>query len=189
MKIFYLIIITFFLTSSSAFAQYKEMLKNNQNAIGMQNALQELLMKQGEITRQDYDNFWNKIGINSRQEKERAIASIKKNFVLIQEYNREMWNCAETAWYSSKVPPCPKAQEKLSLLKKDAKMTEQFELFKIIEENFTNIIYASANKGDIKGKDGVNFGKISLEIIKTSRDNIEKILNRFNKILVTEFKD
>jgi hypothetical protein len=80
MKIFRLIIILFFLSNSNAFAQYKELLKSNQNALGMQNALQELMMKQGNVTRQDYDNFLNKLVINSRQEKEMTINSIKKNF-------------------------------------------------------------------------------------------------------------
>ena len=83
MKIFRLIIILFFLSNSNAFAQYKELLKSNQNALGMQNALQELMLKQGNVTRQDYDNFWNKLGINSRQEKEMTINSIKKNFKLL----------------------------------------------------------------------------------------------------------
>lgn len=187
MKIFRLIIILFFLSNSNAFAQYKELLKSNQNALGMQNALQELMLKQGNVTRQDYDNFWNKLGINSRQEKEMTINSIKKNFLLIQEYNREMWSCAQTAWYTSKIPDCPKAQERLTTLKKNSKMKEQAELFKIIEENFDNILKASANKTEIKGKNGANYGKISLEIIISSKDNIDKILNRFNQVLVTDF--
>jgi hypothetical protein len=187
MKIIQLTIIALFLTFSSAFAQYNQLTKTNQDAMSMQNALQELMLKQDEITREDYNNFWSKVNANSPQEKARAIASIKKNFVLIQEYNREMWNCAETSWYSSKIDPCPKAQEKLASLKKDSKMKEQNDLFNIIEENLNNIIKSAANKTDIKGKDGTSFGKISIESIKSSRDNINKMLNRFDRVLVIEF--
>jgi hypothetical protein len=66
-------------------------------------------------------------------------------------------------------------------------MKEQEELFKIIEENFRNIITASANKTEIKGSNGANFGKITIESINNNRDNIEKTLNRFNQVLVIDF--
>jgi len=187
MKIIQLSIIAFFLTASSASAQYKQLVNSNSEALNMQKAMQELMMKQSEITREDYNNFWSKLGANSPQEKTRVIASIKKNFILIQEFNREMWNCAESAWYSSKLNLCPKAQEKLSALKQNAKMKEQFDLFNILEENLNNIIKSAANKTDIKGKDGTNFGKLSIESIRVSRDNIDKMLNRFDRVLVAEF--
>ena len=97
MKIIQLTIIALFLTASSAFAQYNQLIKTNQEAMSMQTALQELMLKQGEITREDYNNFWSKVNANSFQEKQRLISLIRKNFILIQEYNREMWNCAESA--------------------------------------------------------------------------------------------
>jgi|APGre2960657423_1045063.scaffolds.fasta_scaffold05540_2 membrane peptidoglycan carboxypeptidase len=187
MKIIQLTIIALFLTASSAFAQYNQLIKTNQEAMSMQTALQELMLKQGEITREDYNNFWSKVNANSFQEKQRLISLIRKNFILIQEYNREMWNCAESAWYSSKINTCTKAQEILTGLKKDAKMKEQLDLFNTIEENLNNVIKAAANKNEIKGKDGTSLGKITIEAIKNSRNNIDKILARFDRILSVEY--
>lgn len=188
MKILKFLIITICLSFSfNAFGQYQALVSQNQQALAMQNALQEVMLKQGNLTKKDYDDFWNKVGATTPQEKNKAIGSIKKSFLAIQEYNREMWICAEKAWMSSKIEPCAKAEEKIQLLKKDAKMKEQLQLIAIVEENFQKIIKSSANKTDMISKDGTNMGKLTLESIRFSRDNTQKTLDRFNQLLAVEF--
>ncbi len=189
MKIIHLIALFLFLSTEVVFAQYNQMHKQKEMTQEIQKVVHEILIKNGEITREDYNNFWNKVGANSPNEKEQYITSFKKNFLVIQEYNREMWNCAEKNWLASKTLPCPKAKEKIENMKKNMVMKEQLAMFSTIEEGFNSILKASANKTDIVSKDGINIGKISLETIRKSRDDSDKFLKKFNRILTMNFEE
>ena len=159
----------------------------DQQNSGIQGALQEIMLKQTKITRKDYDNFWQKVGINSPQEKEMAIASIKKNFITMQEYNREIWNCAEQAWYKSQVIKCSKADAIMNKFKEDNAMKDQGDLIKLIESSYQNIITAAATKQELTGKDGTKMGKLDLATIQASRKTVDDSLKKFDRILAVNF--
>ena len=175
--------------SSNAFANIQMNNKMAEDTIALQGILQEIMFKEGKVTRADYEKFWGRAGVSSIADKERVIASTKKSFVLMQEYTKEIWICAEKAWLSSKKLPCTKANEIIDRMKKLSGMTEQQELYKLIEKTYDEILDAAANKTPLKSPQNTTSTTLSLESIRIYRKSIEDSLEKINKILSVEFVD
>lgn len=187
MKLFKIIFLGYFLFCSHGFAQTGMNQKMANDTIAIQKVLQDIMLKQGKVTRADYDKFWEKTGVSSKADKERVIASAKNNFVLIQEYTKEIWICAEKAWTSSKNLPCTKASQIMEKLKKLSPMPEQEELYKLIEKNYADILNSAANKTPLQTANTTTTTSLTLESIRTYRKSIEDSLEKMNKVLSVEF--
>lgn len=173
--------------SSNAFANIQMNNKMAEDTLALQAILQEIIFKNGSVTRADYEKFWSKAGVSSATDKERVIASTKKSFVLMQEYTKEIWICAEKAWLSSKKLPCTKANEIIDRMKKISGMQEQQELYRLIEKTYDEILYAAANKTPLKSPQNNTSSNLSLESIRIYRKSIEDSLEKINKVLSVEF--
>jgi len=187
MKLFKIIFSSYLLFCSQAMAQLGMNEKMANDTIAIQSVLQEIMLRPGKVTRADYNRFWEKTGVTSNTEKERVIASAKKNFIMIQEYTREIWICAEKAWISSKNPPCTKASQILENLKKASPMPEQQELYRLIEKNYADILNSAANKTPLQTPNTTTTTTLTLESIRTYRKSIDESLEKINKVLSVEY--
>jgi hypothetical protein len=107
--------------------------------------------------------------------------------MLIQEYTREIWVCAEKAWISSKKVPCTKASQIIENLKKASPMPEQHELYRLIEKNYADILESAANKTPLQTPNTTTTTTLTLESIRTYRKSIEESLEKMNKVLSVEY--
>lgn len=187
MKFLKIILGIYLILSSNAFANIQMNNKMVEDTIALQGILQEIMLKTGKVSRADYEKFWGRAGVTSSVDKERVIASTKKSFVLMQEYTKEIWICAEKAWLSSKKLPCTKANEIIDRMKKLSGIPEQQELYKLIEKTYDEILNAAANKTPLKTPQNSTSTNLSLESIKIYRKSIEESLEKINKILSVDF--
>ncbi len=148
--------------------------------------IQQIASGSGPITRSDYDRFWQALGINSRSDKERMTNSLRASFLLTQEYQKEVWVCVENAWLSRVAVRCEKAQKKLDLMK--ATMNdEQKNIIKKLDDNFRRMIESASKREDFKITEDAAPLKLSVENIKVIRENLEKMLQRIDRILRAEY--
>ncbi len=176
MKIFLLIILLF---STNALAKESDQAMANA-------AMNDLNIENSRITKAQYDDFWNKAGAKNRKEKEQTILLMKDNFLSIQDYQREVWKCAEQAWNSKKISKCNGSEAKLKLLQANFKKNNQEDAMMKFKESSEAIIKAAANRGKYTPTGGKEV-QMSLELIKTTRNNLDKIFSKFEQILKVDY--
>lgn len=176
MKIF-LLIILLFSTNASASQSDRAMANAAMNDLNIENT---------KVTKAQYDDFWKKAGVKNRQEKEQVILLMKSNFLSIQDYQREVWKCAEQAWNSKKNSKCQGAEAKLKLLQEGFKKNNQGDAMTKFKESSDEIIKAAANHGKYTPADGKE-AQMSLELTKTTRSNLDKIFSKFEQILKVDY--
>ena len=183
-KFIFKIIIIILLTSSKAYSQ-------SQIANNVSQELSNIMLSKEKITKKDYNNFWSKTGVKSREEKINFIFSTKNSFLLIQEYNREVWECAEKSWIVNKEIECKNLKKSIENIKKILVDPTDIEKFKTMENGFNEMIKVSARRN--KNIELGNGAKISQEITLESIQEIKKktnlMLERINIILQPEFID
>jgi len=141
------------------------------------------------ITKKDYNNFWKKTGIKSREEKMNLIIAIKNNFVAVQEYNKDVWECAEQSWIANKEIECADLKKSTKNLRNIFSNSAEIDKFKQMEKNFIDLIKISSKRG--KNIDEPNtlkiFQQITLADIQKTKESTKKILERADVILQPEF--
>ncbi len=178
MKKFSLLFAIFLFFSPKIFAQN---LTTNPGII-----IQQIAAGTGALSKAEYDQFWQTLGISSRADKERMIGLLRSGFLLMQEYQKEIWSCVETSWISRATVRCDRARQKFNLM--NATMNEEQKLaLKKMDENSQRMILAAAKREDFEiSKDAVPL-KFSIENIKAIRGNLEKMLKRITQVLRVEY--
>ena len=178
------IIILVLLTCSKAYSQ-------SQIANNISQELSNIMLSKEKITKKDYNNFWSKTGVKSKEEKINFIYSMKSSFVVIQEYNREVWDCAEKSWISNKEIECKNLQKSIENINKILVDSADIEKFKKMENGFNEMIKGSARRGkDIElGNGSKIFQEITLGSIQEIKKKTNLMLERVNVILQPEFID
>lgn len=148
--------------------------------------IQEIASGSGPITKVEYDKFWQQMGITSREAKEVVIDNMRQNFLMTQEYQKEIWSCAEQAWISRVVPKCERAAAKISGLKMVMKQNGQEGALSPIEQNSKNLLEAAAKRQPMKGASGVEV-PLSLESIRAGKLATDTMLSRFERVLRVQF--
>jgi len=149
------------------------------------------MLSKDKITKRDYDNFWSKTGIKSKEEKINIIIVLKNNFLIIQEYNQAVWDCAEKSWIANKEIICKDLQKNIETIKKNLVGSVDIEKFREMEIGFNSMIKDSAKRGkNIELGNGAKiFQEISLESIQEIKRKTNSMLERTKIILQPEFID
>ena len=171
------LVIFIFLINSNSYSQ-------SQVAVNVSQAFTNIILSKTKITKKDYDDFWNKTGVKSKEEKMNFIFTMRNSFLPIQEYNKVIWECAEKSWIANQEIECPDIKKISTKLKKILYDSDQEEKFEEMEKGFKDIIKASANR--IK-KDTNQ--KVALEDIRAIKNETNRILDRASIILQPEFLD
>ncbi len=151
------------------------------DAGALNSVVQEIVTGSGPVTKQEYDKFWAQFGANTTEDRSRLIGLMKQRFMLTQEYQREVWICAEKAWNLRSVPGCEKAQNKLNLLKNEMKDNQA--AVSPLEDYSANLLKAAASHGSIQNPNGNGDVPVSLEMIKTTRSGLDKMLSRLSQVM------
>lgn len=173
MKIIRLFIVL--LLTNSAYAQ------EGIDVNGLNSVVQEIVTGSGPVTKQEYDKFWSQFGASTTEDRSRLIGLMKQRFMLTQEYQREVWICAEKAWNLGSVPSCEKAQNKLNLLKNEMKDNQS--AVSPLEDYSTKLLKAAASRGSIQNPNGNGEVPVNLEMIKSTRSGLDKMLNRLSQVM------
>jgi hypothetical protein len=174
MKIFQIIFCLFFATN--ALAQSLD-----QGAIN--SVVQEIVVGSGPVTKAEYDKFWGQFGATTAADRGQFINLMKQKFILAQEYQREVWICAEQAWNSRAVPACLGAKNKLALLTAEMKKNDAESALTPMSDYSTKLLAASAARGSIQNPNGGGEVALSLEMIKSTREGLDKMLARLGQVL------
>ena len=163
----------------------------SQIANNISQELSNIMLSKEKITKKDYNNFWSKTGVKSKEEKINFIYSMKSSFVVIQEYNREVWDCAEKSWISNKEIECKNLQKSIENINKILVDSADIEKFKKMESGFNEMIKGSARRGkNIElGNGSKIFQEITLGSIQEIKNKTNLMLERVNIILQPEFID
>ena len=149
----------------------------------------KIILSPEKITKNDYNNFWKQTGIKSREEKMNLIITMKNSFVAVQEYNKDVWDCAEKSWIANKEIDCAKLKKSANNLKNIFYNSPEIDKFKEMEKKFTELIKVSSRRGIDSDKDNSskNFKQITLTDIQKTKEDTKKILERADIILQPEF--
>ena len=174
--------ILIFLTSFNAYSQ-SEMSQN------ISREFTKIILSPEKITKNDYNNFWKQTGIKSREEKMNLIVTMKNSFVAVQEYNKDVWDCAEKSWIANKEIDCAKLKKSTNTLKNIFYNSQEIDKFKEMEKNFIELIKVSSRRGidSDKNNSSKNFKQITLVDIQKTKEDTKKILERADIILQPEF--
>lgn len=174
MKLFQILFLVFLSTNAAA---------QDFNQTALNSVIQQIVMGSGPVSRSEYDKFWQQFGITKAEDKAQLIDAMKQRFVLAQEYQREIWLCAEQAWNSRSVPPCIKAQNKLSLLRTEMKKSDSESMLSPMSDYSDKLLNAAANRTSIQNSNGTGEVPVTLEMIKSTRDGLDKMLVRLGQVL------
>ena len=114
---------------------------------------------------------------------------MRENFLLMQDYHREVWRCAEVAWNMRKVPPCNVLKDKRKRLEGHLGKFgagEKESLDKLIHSSKT-IINAAANRSSFSFE-GLPKTQMSLRLIKSTEKNLSNFFSRFDQILRVDYE-
>lgn len=149
-------------------------------------AIQNIVMGTGQVTKAEYDAFWNALGVKTEVEKAKAINSMKDNFITMQSYQKEMWNCAERSWVSRKKESCQTAKNIIAKMK-SKNIKQQQEMISNLEKTMDNLLEAAAKRGAYS-LDGTNQITLTLEFIRSTKTSVTKMLERFEQVLTVKYK-
>ena len=136
-KLIIKVIILSLLICSKAYSQ-------SQIANNVSQELSNIMLSKEKITKKDYNNFWSKTGVKSKEEKMNLIVNVKNSFLIIQEYNKAVWECAENSWIANKEIECKDLQKIVQNIKKIFYNSVEIEKFKEMEKVFNDMIKKSA---------------------------------------------
>jgi hypothetical protein len=175
MKIFSILFVIFFATSASA--------QQASDQVALNSVMQEIVTGSGPITKAQYDKFWEQLGVTKADQKAQTIELMKRRFLLAQEYQREIWVCAEQAWNLRAVPQCVGLQNKLNLLRQEMGKNESELTLKPMTDYSDNLIKAAATRGSIQSPNGAGQVPVTLEMIQSTKKGLDQMLNRFAQVL------
>lgn len=178
-RIIYIFIFVIF--SIQSFAQNSEIETGNMSL----DVLTEIASGKGEITLEEYEKFWNKLGITKPEDKMIAIKSIKNNLLPVNEFTYLMIGCAEQAWISQKVVSCNSAREKLKIIMQTPGLKEA-ENVKNLESQMNRLIEGSARR-DVKSKEYLGYKTLSLEELRSLKERSKTMFARINSVLRPKF--
>jgi hypothetical protein len=144
--------------------------------------IQKIIGGKGAITRGEYDDFWNGLGVANDEQKASVIAVMKGDFVAMQKYHGEVWGCAEKAWIEQKMPKCQKAKDIIAELRSTRPEGED-QMSLSLEEGMKNLLTAAANRGEYKMSISPTGVGLSLERIRAAKAGIVRVLARFGQVL------
>lgn len=179
MKRFFFVVFCFFIFTSKVFA-------NQPDQVAVSQALASLYSSEGKVTKEQYNEFWQKVGVKNRQEKEKVVSFMKDNFLSVQDYQRETWKCAEESWKAKKILQCVNMKNKLDIVQNSFKKLGQESSLDQIKEASNSVLKAAASHGEIEFPNSQKV-QISLELIQKTRANLDKIFEKFNVILRVEY--
>jgi len=171
-----LIIFIFFINSNS----YSQ----SQVAVDVSQSFTKIILAKEKITKKDYNNFWDKTGVKSKEEKMNLIFTMRNSFLPVQEYNKAIWECAEKSWIANQEIDCPDIKKISAKLKKTFYNLDQQEKLEEMDRGFRDMIKASANR--VKKETNQ---KITLEDIQIVKRETIRILDRASIILQPEFME
>lgn len=177
MKFLRILFLFSFLFSTNVFAQ------------DVGSIIKAITMGEGPLTKQEYDAFWAGLSATDAVARSQVIRVLKGKLVLTQEYQREIWICAEQAWNRRSVPRCEKARNKFSYLRTEMMKEGKSAISSIkpMEEYSDSILKAAATRGTIKNETTGEDVPLTLEKIKNTRDGLDKMLSRFSQVLRPNF--
>ena len=184
--IYKFIIKTFILIFLTCFNAYSQSVMSQ----NISREFTKIILSPEKITKKDYNNFWKQTGISSREEKMNLIVAMKNSFVAVQEYNKDVWDCAEKSWIANKEIDCAKLKKSTNTLKNIFYNSPEIDKFKEMEKNFTELIKVSSKRGENIDKSSNSlkiYKQITLADIQKTKEDTKKILDRADVILQPEF--
>lgn len=157
------------------------------NTTALNSVVQGIVTGSGPVTKSEYDQFWAQFGANSAADRQQFIDIMKARFVLIQEYQKEVWSCAEQAWNSHVVPRCERANNKITLLTAEMKKNNSEGVITPMTDYSNKLLNAAANRGSIENPNGGGEVKVTLEMIRSTCDGLDKMLVRLGQVLRPNF--
>ena len=173
------IIILFLLIFTSSYAQ--EMTEKP-------DPIQIIMMGKGKISKREYNEFWRHLEVKNKEEKAATILSMRQSFLPMQEYQKEIWTCAEIAYKKRKNVSCNKSLEVINAYKKSSKLGNQNPYVKELEKMGEKILNAAAKREKlylVNNEDGFNLDEKS---IKESKEAFTSGVDRLKQVLVLEYK-
>jgi len=139
------------------------------------------------ITKKDYDDFWKSTGIKSKEEKINLISIMRANYLVIQQYNSILWECAEKSWIDNKIYDCQKINKKYLKIRNDLYKLLGDQEFKKVDDNFNKVIKISANReGSLSSNSSGD--SITLEKLQYAKNTSKLVLQRVDLIMQVEFR-
>ena len=174
MKIFQILFLVFL--SANAAAQ-------DINTSALNSVVQQIVTGSGPVSREEYNKFWQQFGLTKAEDKAQLIDVMKQRFVLAQEYQREVWLCAEQAWNSRAIPRCERVENKLNLLRAEIKKRDSEFALTPMTDYSDKLLNAAAKRTSIQNPNGDGEVQVTLEMIKSTRDGLDKMLVRLSQVL------
>jgi len=148
--------------------------------------IQQIATGKGEVTKAEYERFWQSIGVTSRAEKAKMVESMRSGFLLTQEYQKEVWVCVERAWNTRSAVKCEKAQKKMEAMKKEMNK-DQISVVENLNQNSQRMIQAAAKHEDFQIASGATPIKLNVENIRAIRESLERMLKRLEQVLRVDY--
>lgn len=148
--------------------------------------IQQIALGNGPVTKEEYDKFWQTVGVTSKADRQKMIQSMRAGFLLAQEYQKEVWTCIEKSWTTRIAAKCEKADQKLAVMKA-AMNNEQVDVVKKMDETSRRMMQAAAKHEDFKISDSATPLKLDLQNIRLIKQNLERMLDRLNQVLRAEY--
>lgn len=152
----------------------------------MSKMISQIAVGKGKVTKAEYDGFWQSIGITEIEQKKSVIDMMRRNFIMMQSYQSEVWKCAEQAWISQTMPQCNAAKLKIKEIKVEMEKVGQGEVIKKIEANTNNLLTSASKRQVTQGPEGTGV-PLTLENIRTTRKNMDDMLARFEQVLRVKY--
>lgn len=154
---------------------------------GITAAMTDIFAGEGAVTQRQYDSFWSVVGVKNQSEKRQVIIFMRQNFLSAQDYQREVWECAKTAWIEKKNPECSKLKVKFNIVQGDAQDEVQKATLANMEKVADMIIQAAADHGTFALEEGSRQVPMSLALINSMKENLDKCYARFDAVLNLEY--
>jgi len=148
--------------------------------------IQKITNGKGQVTKAEYDEFWQSIGVTKRADKAKMIDSMRSGFLLTQEYQKEIWVCVEQSWNSRIAVKCEKAQKKMDVMKA-AMNKDQIEVIEKMDQNSKRMIQSASKHEDFKIAEGAAPLKLDVQNIRVIRENLERMLKRLEQVLRADY--
>ena len=142
-----------------------------------------LMNGEGEVTENDYNDFWKTIPISTIEQKKYHIYFMNAIFGDAMRYQRMVWNCVKEANISKKVPDCNDAFELYEEIQINSEKLGAKKTIQHAKENTKRLFVAAATGEPMVSSQGESGILINKEIIEETLKALDYKFNRIKKVL------
>jgi hypothetical protein len=150
--------------------------------------MQIVIMGKGKVSKREYDEFWQYVGATTKEEKASNILAMRRSFLPMQEYQKEIWTCAEIIYKKRKKIACPKAKAVLNAYKKSSNLGDKNPYVQELEKMSDKILNAAFTREKISFIKEQEPIALDAKAIKESKDAFTSGIARLKQVLVLEYK-